>query len=115
MAVAGRQMALRAGAAGRLWTAVRHNLRHRRMLVRKPVGRIERIVDLRLGVFFGAAGGLLQLHAVERLGLGRHRIGPIHIVLGERYARPQHGNENAAQLFHGNAYDAFGGGGGAVK
>ena len=68
MAVAGRLMAQRTGASCRLRPAMGHDLRHRRMLVGKPVRRIERIVDLRQRIFLAAAGDCLDDRRVSRFG-----------------------------------------------
>jgi len=102
------QVALGASAARGLCAAVRDDLRHRGMLVGKPVRRVERIVDLRLGVFLGAARRLLLTHAVERLGLGRDRIGPVHgvtggSILGNRHRGPQRNEQHPDRSPHGNA------------
>jgi hypothetical protein len=53
------QMASDTGSHGRPIT-LRHDARHRRMLIGKPIRRMHRIVDLRLSVAFGAARNLLQ-------------------------------------------------------
>jgi hypothetical protein len=69
-------MALRAGAAGRLRPAVRNDRWHRRMIIRVPVRRIERIVDLRLGVLLRAARQRLERDAIERRRRRSDWIGP---------------------------------------
>jgi hypothetical protein len=83
-------MTLRAGTAIRLRPATRHNLRHRRMFVWVPIGWVERIVDLRLGVLLGAARHLPHDRVIQRLGRRRDRIGPIRIVGGAGHRWPHH-------------------------
>jgi len=87
MTVPGRQVAKRAGTH-RWLHAVGDHRRHWRMLVGKPIRRIEPIVDLRLRVAFRAPGHLLQEHVVVRLAPGRHRIRPVEIV-GHRQSGEQ--------------------------
>ena len=96
---AGRQMAQRAGAHRRL-DAVGDDRRHRRVIARKPVRRIEPVVDLRLGVLLVAARHLLERDAVERLRLGRDRIGPVEPFRGNRERRQRRKQHNADEPFH---------------
>src|SRR5689334_15299374 len=71
-----RHMALPAGAQIGL-ASVRHNLRHRWMFVRIPVGRRERIVDLRRREPGRAPLDVKDLASVGRPLLARrHRVGP---------------------------------------
>src|SRR2546421_120360 len=96
--VAGRKMAERAGA-GRL-SAGRDDLRHRRMLVGKPVGRIEAVVDLRLSVLLRASGHLFLHDPVSRRGLGRGRVGPIRILRRDRKPGKQDHRQDTGWNFH---------------
>src|SRR6266851_9285028 len=63
--------------------------RHRRMVIREPIGRIEGIVDLRLGVGFRAAGYLFQDEIVRLLRARRDGIGPAQIVSSNSWERGQ--------------------------
>src|SRR5207342_2769699 len=76
MTEAARHVALTARAQIRL-ASVRHRFRHRRMLVRIPVGRCERIVDLRCCERRGASLEVIHLAIVRRtLLVLRLWIGP---------------------------------------
>jgi hypothetical protein len=59
--------------------AMRHRGRHRRVLIRKPVDRIGKIIDLRLRVTKLAAWHRLRPAIIyhPRLNCARYRIGPI--------------------------------------
>ncbi len=101
MAVARGQMTLRAGTPRRLRTAMRDDLGHRRMVAGEPVRRIERVVDLRLGVLLGAARHGLHDRAVGLLRRRRDRIGPFGIFGRERDTG-QHGKQRQSnQSLHG--------------
>src|SRR6516165_9708897 len=100
MAVAGRQVAECAGADYRLG-AMSDDLRHRRMLVGKPVRRIESVVDLRLRVLPAAARHLLEDEIVLRLGLRCDRISPIRRLGGKCGSREQSKRQSGSDVFHG--------------
>src|SRR5882762_1858924 len=77
------------------------DLRHRRLLVGTPVGRIEAVVDLRLRVFLRAPGHLLLHQVVEGRGLGRGRISPLRILRPDRKTGEQGDAQNANKISHG--------------
>src|SRR6267154_877072 len=99
VAVPRRKMAQGAGA--RRLSPDGDDFRHRRMLVGKPVGRIEAVVDLRLRVLLRAPGHLLLHHIVEGRGLGRGRIGPLGILRPDRKTGEQDDAQNADKISHG--------------
>src|SRR5260221_2755813 len=96
VAVSRRKMA--EGAGARRFSPGGDDLRHRRMLVGKPVGGIEAVVDLRLRVFLRAPGHLLLHDVVERRRLGPGRVGPVRVLradrgTGKRNDEPQNADE----------------------
>src|SRR5712691_10901710 len=103
VAVSGREMAERARAC-RLFP-VGNDLRHRRMLIGKPVRRIEAVVDLRLRVLLRAPGHLLLHHIVKRPRLGRGRISPLQIVGSDRNTRKQSNPQDTNEILHESLHD----------
>ena len=80
------------------------------MLVGKPVRRVERIVDLRLGIGPLAAGHLLQDQGVERLWPRRDRISPVETIRRRGQDRKQRKRRDRDEMAHDRlrfGYDAF--------
>ncbi len=79
---AAREVAEDAGTRVGFLVAMGDEVRHLAVILRIPVGRIEAVVDLRLGVLLGAARQLDRLRRIRRLGRRIDRIGPFRQIRG---------------------------------
>src|SRR5271165_6583235 len=103
MAVAVCQMTSDASPGSRAIT-LRHDARHQRMLIRKPIRRMHRIVDLRLRIALRTARNLLE-HTVVRLARigdpGAIRtIGPLGSLLCARQSGQKQQHRHYSRTFH---------------